>query len=77
VVDPLGEPGQLPPKKGGGELIQAESYAVGRVSKQSYLTYLRAAGIHLWILTIILLVLVRGVEIGKQVRFIPMTADFT
>ena len=66
----ISKPNEPQPKKSGNKLIHAESYAVGRVSKQTYLAYIRAAGIHLWILTVILLLLARGIEIAKQVRFV-------
>ncbi|KAJ7459165.1 P-loop containing nucleoside triphosphate hydrolase protein [Mycena galericulata] len=50
-----------------GKLIEAEARAEGRVSWRTYLTYIRAAGISSWILTLALMLLIRLVNIGNQV----------
>lgn len=54
-------------QKTNGKLIEAEARAEGRVSLRSYLTYIRAAGIISWILTIYLLIQIRLINIGVQV----------
>lgn len=51
-----------------GKLIEAESRAEGRVSWRTYATYIRAAGIFSWILTIGLMLLIRLINIGNQVN---------
>ncbi|KAJ7161288.1 P-loop containing nucleoside triphosphate hydrolase protein [Mycena crocata] len=50
-----------------GKLIEAEARAEGRVSWRTYLTYVRAAGVSSWILTLALMLLIRLVNIGNQV----------
>ena len=50
-----------------GKLIETEARAEGRVSLHSYLTYIRAAGIVCWILTIWLLIQIRLINIAVQV----------
>lgn len=50
-----------------GKLVDIEARAEGRVSWLTYLTYIRAAGIASWILTIMLLLLLRAINIGNQV----------
>ncbi|GLB35831.1 putative ABC transporter transmembrane region [Lyophyllum shimeji] len=52
---------------GNGKLIEAEARAEGRVSVHTYLTYVRAAGILPWILTIALMLLIRFINIANQV----------
>lgn len=51
-----------------GKLIEAETRAEGRVSLRTYLTYIRAAGVYSWILTFSLMLLIRFINIGNQVR---------
>lgn len=51
-----------------GKLIEVEARAEGRVSMRTYLTYIRAAGVFSWIVTIFLMVLIRFINIGNQVR---------
>ena len=51
-----------------GKLVDAETRAEGRVSLHSYLTYIRAAGIISWTVTIWLLIQLRLVNIAVQVR---------
>ncbi|KAF8236776.1 pleiotropic drug resistance ABC transporter [Tricholoma matsutake] len=55
------------PVSGNGKLVEAESRAEGRVSLQTYATYVRAAGLISWVLTITLMVLIRFINIGNQV----------
>ena len=50
-----------------GKLIEMEARAEGRVSWRTYLTYIQAAGIISWMLTIFLLLLIRAIDIGNQV----------
>ena len=50
-----------------GKLVEAEARAEGRVSMRSYMTYIRAAGVIAWILTVLLLLLIRLINIGSQV----------
>ncbi|PCH42091.1 pleiotropic drug resistance ABC transporter [Wolfiporia cocos MD-104 SS10] len=55
--------------KGGGQtgkLIEAEARAEGRVSARTYLTYIRAAGLFSWFLTVLLMILIRLITIGNQ-----------
>ncbi|KAK0233579.1 P-loop containing nucleoside triphosphate hydrolase protein [Armillaria fumosa] len=54
-------------KSGNGKLIQVEARAEGRVSLRTYLTYIRAAGIISWILTVFLMLLIRSINISNQV----------
>ncbi|KAJ6520112.1 P-loop containing nucleoside triphosphate hydrolase protein [Mycena sanguinolenta] len=56
-------------KKGrsNGKLIEAEARAEGRVSWRTYMTYIRAAGVWSWALTLLLMLLIRLVNIGNQV----------
>lgn len=51
-----------------GKLIEVEARAEGRVLWQTYMTYIRAAGIVSWVLTIILMLLIRAINIGNQVH---------
>jgi ABC-type multidrug transport system ATPase subunit len=53
-----------------GKLIEMEARAEGRVSLRTYLTYIRAAGSWTWILTFLLMLLIRGINIGNQVGII-------
>ncbi|PPQ69785.1 hypothetical protein CVT26_014173 [Gymnopilus dilepis] len=50
-----------------GKLIEAEARAEGRVTLRSYMTYLRAAGIFSWILTLAVTILIRAINIFNQV----------
>ncbi|KAF8899072.1 hypothetical protein BD779DRAFT_1781441 [Infundibulicybe gibba] len=52
---------------GNGKLIETEARAEGRVSIQTYMTYLRAAGISSWVLTVLLMLLIRMINIANQV----------
>jgi len=52
-----------------GKLIEVEARAEGRVSWFTYVTYIRAAGIISWILTILLMLLIRAINIGNQVAY--------
>ena len=50
-----------------GKLIEAEARAEGRVSLRTYTTYIRAAGFPAWVLTILLMLVIRAINIGNQV----------
>jgi ABC-type multidrug transport system ATPase subunit len=50
-----------------GKLIETEVRAEGRVSLKNYLTYIRAAGILSWIVTLALMLLIRLINVGNQV----------
>jgi ABC-type multidrug transport system ATPase subunit len=50
-----------------GKLIEVEARAEGRVSLRSYVTYIRAAGLPAWSLTIVLLLFIRAINVGNQV----------
>jgi ABC-type multidrug transport system ATPase subunit len=52
---------------GDGKLIEVEARAEGRVSLRSYVTYIRAAGIYCWFLTLAIMVFIRAINIGNQV----------
>ncbi|KAJ7103247.1 P-loop containing nucleoside triphosphate hydrolase protein [Mycena belliarum] len=53
--------------RGDGKLIDAEARAEGRVSWKTYLTYIRAAGVSSWIMTLALMLVIRLINIGNQV----------
>ncbi|OBZ72651.1 ATP-dependent bile acid permease [Grifola frondosa] len=53
-------------QKADGRLVEAEARAEGRVSIHTYITYMRAAGVWCWVLTIVLMLLIRGITIGNQ-----------
>jgi hypothetical protein len=55
------------PKNTDGKLVEVEHRAEGQVSLQTYVTYLRAAGIHWWVATILLQVILMLVQVGTQV----------
>ena len=55
------------PQMSDGKLIEDEARADGRISFRSYVTYIRAAGLHTWIFTIVLLLVMRAISIGNQV----------
>jgi ABC-type multidrug transport system ATPase subunit len=59
-------------KRSDGKLIEAEARAEGRVSWRTYLTYIRAAGLSSWILTLFLMLLIRLINIGNQVYPFPL-----
>jgi ABC-type proline/glycine betaine transport system ATPase subunit len=50
-----------------GKLIEVEARAEGRVSLRSYFTYIRAAGVYCWFLTLAVMTLIRAINIGNQV----------
>lgn len=50
-----------------GKLIEAERRAEGRVSYRTYWTYIRAAGVWTWIVTVFLMVFIRLVTVVNQV----------
>ncbi|KAH9902650.1 P-loop containing nucleoside triphosphate hydrolase protein [Cubamyces lactineus] len=49
-----------------GKLVEEEARAEGRVSFRTYMTYIRAAGILSWILTVLLMILIRFINVGFQ-----------
>lgn len=51
-----------------GKLVKAEARAEGRVTLHTYATYVKAAGVMAWILTLSLMLLIRALDIGNQVR---------
>ncbi len=66
VLEGSGKP-KLAEKVANGKLIMAEARAEGRVSIRTYLTYIRAAGTLSWILTFLLMLTIRCINIGNQV----------
>lgn len=50
-----------------GKLIEAEVRAEGRVSVRTYLTYIYAAGVWCWIMSLIIMLIIRLIGIGNQV----------
>lgn len=53
-----------------GKLVEAEARAEGRVSLDTYLTYAKAAGLSLWILTFLLILIMALVNITTDVSTI-------
>ena len=51
-----------------GKLIDAEKRAEGRVSYKTYWTYIRAAGVWTWMVTVFLMIFIRLVTVANQVR---------
>lgn len=54
-----------------GKLIEAETRAEGRVSMRVYLAYIYAAGVVCWVLTILIMLVIRFINIGNQVSAFP------
>lgn len=54
-------------RDGDGKLIDDEQRAEGRVSLRSYLTYMRAGGMASWILTIMLMLSNRIIDVANMV----------
>lgn len=50
-----------------GKLIEAETRAEGRVSIKTYFTYIRAAGWLSWVITLVLMLLMRLINIANDV----------
>ncbi|KAE9409119.1 P-loop containing nucleoside triphosphate hydrolase protein [Gymnopus androsaceus JB14] len=50
-----------------GKLIEVEARAEGRVSLKTYITYIKAAGTMSWIVTFLLMLAIRFINIGNQV----------
>ena len=50
-----------------GKLIDAEKRAEGRVSYRTYWTYVRAAGVWTWMVTVFLMIFIRLVTVANQV----------
>lgn len=53
--------------KDSGKLVELEHRAEGQVSLRTYITYLHAAGIHWWVATILLQVVLMLVQVATQV----------
>ena len=63
-----------------GKLIEKEARAEGRVAFRTYWRYIKAAGVIWWILIIALMVFLRVITIGNQVRreiWYPLDYPFT
>jgi len=56
-----------------GKLIEAEKRAEGRVSYRTYWTYIRAAGVWTWMVTVFLMVFIRLVTVINQVRGVSLS----
>lgn len=54
-------------KVASGKLVEAEARAEGRVTLRTYWTYFRASGLFSWVLTVVLLIAMIVVPIGRQV----------
>ncbi|EMD33950.1 hypothetical protein CERSUDRAFT_117480 [Gelatoporia subvermispora B] len=54
------------PDPANGKLIDAETRAEGRVSMHTYWTYIKAAGLISWFITLLLLLLIRAINISNQ-----------
>ena len=54
-------------KLGDGKLVEKEARPEGRISWRAYYMYIRAAGIICWILSLVLMLLLRGINILNQV----------
>ena len=50
-----------------GKLVEAEKRAEGRVSYRTYWTYIRAAGVWTWMVTVFLMIFIRLVSVANQV----------
>lgn len=59
-----------------GKLIEAEARAEGRVSLRTYLIYIWAAGIFCWILTVLLMLLIRLINIANQACGLPLACSY-
>lgn len=56
-------------KSSDGKLIEKEARAEGRISYRTYLTYLRAAKLSSWIITFLLMLSIRALDIAQQVVY--------
>ena len=54
-------------KRKKGALTEAEKRAEGRVSYRTYWTYIRAAGVWTWMVTVFLMIFIRLVTVANQV----------
>ncbi|KIL71527.1 hypothetical protein M378DRAFT_182928 [Amanita muscaria Koide BX008] len=66
-ADDSGKLTDLVKKIGDGKLIEKEARHEGQISWRAYYTYIRAAGIYCWVLTLALLIFVRGINILNQI----------
>ena len=55
------------PSRKKGKLIEVEKRAEGRVSYRTYWTYIRAAGVWTWMVTVFLMIFIRLVTVANQV----------
>lgn len=67
-ADPSKRPAAPSRRESDGKLINAESKAEGRVAFRTYVTYIKAAGLFSWFLTVVLMLFIRLINIGNQVR---------
>lgn len=67
-ADPNKRPTAPQRRQSDGKLIDAEARAEGRVAFRTYVTYIKAAGLFSWLLTVVLMLLIRFINIGNQVR---------
>lgn len=56
-----------------GKLIDAEKRAEGRVSYMTYWTYIRAAGVWTWMVTVFLMIFILFVTVTNQVRGVSLS----
>ena len=54
-------------KLGDGKLVEKEARPEGRISWRAYYMYIRSAGIFCWILSLVFMLLLRGINILNQV----------
>ena len=68
LISTGGKPSSEMSKSPKGKLVEEEARAEGRVQISTYLTYLRASGWFTWVLTLLLMLSIRCITIGNQVR---------
>jgi len=51
-----------------GKVVEVEARAEGRVPFKTYWIYIKAAGLMSWALTLVLMLMIRMINIGNQVR---------
>ena len=62
-------------KPSNGKLIEAEARAEGRVALSTYVSYVKAAGPVSWLIIIFLMILIRFINIGNQVRILSLARN--
>lgn len=70
---PKNEADDVPTKKRStsqmiGKVVEVEARAEGRVPFRTYWVYIKAAGLRSWALTLVLMLMIRMINIGNQVR---------